>query len=1153
MMDFDKVLELSGKMLSEDQRRVVFSDCATIVSAGAGSGKTTVLSLRFLRLVNDGVDADRILTITFTKKAAAEMYGRIHSLLSSMAKSDEDYAFQLKEKFPNASISTMDSFWTEVARAGCLKYGISKDFSLEDADTRLRLARKVYTTLSTALSSEESICDIVSNSEIVEGLNIINSSFEPSKIEDILSKITLNTNILTKLPAETGRRFYEPLFLSFFDIYDPIGRIYAIFGEMSELAGEVSAKCSKSIFRNGEFDKAREAICSSGYESFDGPLSTESIHELLSKIDLSLLPEFKVGNAKQADDKDKNETIKKVCLPAYREALANLRALKQMEANLPLQESIDNVLRAFVYLYNKEKRAKAILSFADVQEIAKKVLLSDRSIRDYYKSRFDYIMVDEFQDNNLDQRNLLYLLSERCDLHSEEIPEAECLDKKKLFLVGDDKQSIYRFRGADVSVFNALKSEIVDKMGGLALTLGENYRSEPQLVNHFNDIFSYVFETEETEPDKNESLVNSFRGIEEGDYHAEAKGINAGRSEGQVTPVIELAVIPYVKKSKEEKALYLSERESEAVYIAAKVLDILNDEDYWIPGKDGKLRKPEYQDIGILYGKSSIQMSLEKELRHRGIPYTVVESTSSTLDGIAYDIFNFLQLVVYPEDKLAFMSVINSPFARISAEGQSFLCGDAEGFRAFSSEVSFALDSDRIAYENLEALYNRVRGMVSRETLSSILEVLYYSSGYHTYIQSSGNLSAYSEHFEYLWSLANKLDDDGQGIVEALDFLRPIVGKAGKLENVSIGHLGTNGVKLMTVHKSKGLEFPIVILADAGGANKRESEAFINVETRNDSFISWDLSDSVSGEGEKLPYARIFNEWAEKRLSAERKRLLYVALTRAVNHLLVVAHEMSASTTETLYSIYKEAFDKALEDNAALSWSYRETEVPLIEKIYNIRSLVALQRKCDWYEEATIYPEPIWNAKKVAAKDASHVEIESSERGERLPLLPVDSITAKHKSFKTGFGSWVHQALEEKLSGSAALTEFECDGAIDKNDQEELLKEAKRIAEDFVSSEFYKENIGDNSVGTEIEFYYPDGDRVLQGSADLVVFRSDCNLVVDYKTDKFKTPLEHKGQITTYVKAMEDLYGKKCYGRLCYIRDFSSGPVWDKDGNEVEL
>ena len=1149
-MDFEKVLKLSAKKLSEDQRKVVFSNRATIVSAGAGSGKTTVLSLRFLRLVNDGVDADRILTITFTKKAAAEMYGRIHALLSAMAEADDNFGLQLKDKFPNAAISTMDSFWTEIARSGCLKYGISRDFSLEDSDTRKRLINKVYTTLTTASTSVDAICPIVSNAEIVDGLNILSSYIEPSTLADALDKIADNTNILTELSPDTDKEFYMPLITYYCIKYDPISRIKLILNEMASIAGHVSSKCSKSIFLNGEYDKAQLALSQLDKKC-------ENLSDLIGIIrdsDLSSFPELKVGNAKQADSPEANKAIKDVYLKAYREALEELKALRQMIINEPHQVSIDKAFRAFVYLYNREKRARAILSFADVQAIAKEVLTKDLAIRDYYKSRFDYIMVDEFQDNNIEQRNLLYLLSERCDIHSEGIPRAEDLDPKKLFLVGDDKQSIYRFRGADVSVFNSLKQEIVDKMNGLSLTLGANYRSEPQLVNHFNDVFSHVFEADEYCTDRNEEVVSLIRGFEEGDYRAEARGIDAGRALSDFSPVIELATIPYEKRSREENAKFLSSNESESIYIAEKILDMVNGDEYMIPDSNGGLRRPDFDDIGVLYRTSSIQMSLEKEFRHRGIPYTVVESTSSTLDGIAYDIFNFLQIVAYPEDKLAFMSVINSPFARISPSGQDFLLGDAEGFEAFCEDVVFDDPCDKAAYENLKTLYEKVKNMVGRESLPSILDELYYSSGYHTYIQSSGNLSMYSEHYDYLWTLANELDGDGLGIVEVLDYLRPIVGKAGKLDKISIGRIESRGVKLMTIHKSKGLEFPIVMVAAMGDGFKSESSPFINVSTANQPFIGWDLSDLITEDGVKNPYSGIFNKWTDKRLKAEHKRILYVALTRAVNHLILIAKEPSDSgSSESLYTIYKRALDEAMEGDEQKNWDIKFSFVPLIEKQSNIGSLSSLKRDLIWYENAASYPEPIWNKKKVAAKDASHVDIESSEKGYRLPSLSIDSITAEHPSFRTGFGSWVHQALEEKLSGAAAITEFECDSEVEAKNLDLLLSEAKRIADDFVSTDFYRENVGECEVGTEIEFYYPDEDRVLQGSADLVVFKDDYNLVIDYKTDKYKTPAEHKGQITTYVRAMEELYGKKCYGRLCYVRDFSAGPIWDKDGNEVEL
>ena len=1153
-MDFDRVLELSKKRLSEDQRKVVFSNRATIVSAGAGSGKTTVLSLRFLRLINDGVDADRILTITFTKKAAAEMYERIHALLRAMAKEDSCFAYQLKEKFPSASISTMDSFWTDIARSGSLKYGISRDFTLEDDDTRIRLVRKVYTMLSTAGNTDTPVCDIVSNEDILRGFSFFSSINDPNSLEKKFNEIARNTDILTALPDDTDALFYRPLIVGYYRKFNPLRKIMQILLTMEILAANVSSKCSKSIFRTGVFDTLKEKVesyCKLIPDNEDE--QDEWIFNFIENIDLSQMPELKVGNAKQADDKEVDRVIKKELLEKYRECLSHIRRLKQMIYNRSYQSDIDKVFRAFVYLYNKEKRARAILSFADVQAIAKEVLINDHSIRDYYKSRFDYIMVDEFQDNNLEQRNLLYLLSERLDIHSEGIPDASDLDKKKLFLVGDDKQSIYRFRGADVSVFNDLKREIVEKMDGLSLSLGANYRSEPMLVEHFNDIFSEVFKQQEEDIDPIEELVSQFRGIEEGDYHAEAKGIEAGRSKSTVSPVIELATIACEKMSEEEKANYLSPSESEAIYIADKILEIVNGEEYMIPDSSGMLKKPSFDDIGILYRKSSIQMNLEKELRHREIPYTVIESTSSTLEGIAYDIFNFLQLVVYPSDKLAFMALLNSPFARISQKGQSFLQGSQEDFEAFKDEISFDLDSDRIAYDNLKTLYLRVKDMSGHYTLAEILDEIYFTSGYHTYIQSSGNLSVYSEHYDYLWELAGKLDADGIGIVGALDFLRPIIGKSEKLDGISIGRIESKGVKLMTIHKSKGLEFPIVFLADAGAIFKAFPSSFVNVDTDSGIFMTQDIS-AAEVDYTTNPYAGIFNHWEGNRLAAERRRLLYVALTRAINHFIMVADEPSeGAKSESLYTIYMKAFLEAIERSDTKNWNYKISSVPLIAKNDGIKSIAPLRRDLSWLDDAGVYSPPIWNTKKVAAKDASHAEFESTGKGERLPVLSIDSITAKHPSFKTGFGSWVHQALEEKLTGNDAITDFESDIPLNKADEEILLCEAKRIADDFAKSEFFETYVAGKDLVAELAFYYPDGERVLQGSADLVVFADEYNLVIDYKTDKYRTPEEHKGQIVTYVKAMEDLYGKKCYGILCYVRDFSKGPVWDRDGNEVEL
>lgn len=1148
-MDFDRILELSGKMLSSEQRQVVFSDKATIVSAGAGSGKTTVLALRFLRLVNDGIDADRILTLTFTKKAAAEMYGRIHGLLSKASVEDERLGLQLREKFPSASISTMDSFWTDIARSGCFGFGITRNFSIEDADSRLRLVRKAISLLG---ELENPVgC---SNEEFYEALEMFNSFFSPEQVEDALLTIAKNTDIMMDVDSEFASECYSRIKNAYEKAYKPQESILNCLKRMQELYKSHGSKSAKSMFNNGAFARALE---------------------MAEKNEFAECPTFNL-QVKHLEDRMAADTIKEI-VKEYREHLKNYYVLIKMDANMKYQIFISRVIQEFLRIFNNEKRKAGILSFADIQAIAKKTLISNTEIRNYYKSRFDYIMVDEFQDNNLEQRDILYLLSEDMGNLSPGIPSASELDKKKLFFVGDDKQSIYRFRGADVSVFNALKKEVVEGMEGNALTLGTNFRSEPQLVNHFNDIFADVF-VHQDEDDPNEDAVAEFRGTDviiaddpaqpvkyvKEDYHAEASRIMAGRSSSDFKSVIEIATVPYEYISKEEKDDYLSSAECEASYIASKVEEMVLTDAFLIPDGKGSLKRPSYDDIGILYRTSAIQMHLEKVFRHRNIPYTVVESTSSTLDDIAYDLFNFLQLVAYPNDKLAFMSVINSPFARISDDGQSFLrVFRDDGFEAFREEVTFELESDRIAYDNLKSLYLDIRAKTGRLSLASILETLYYSSGYHTYIQSSNSLSVYSEHFDYLWETASNFDRDGVGIIGFLDYLRPLVGSSKKLEDVSIGRLNSSGVKLMTIHKSKGLEFPVVILANASSRPKPESGAFINIDTMGRQFVSWDVSDKSMEGGEKNPYSGVFNQWVEKRLSAERKRLLYVALTRAVNHLVIVAERPSKAKTynddpdknprESLFGIYNASLDRVVfSQKGPVSWTVVYKTVPLIMKDKEV-IISPARRDMKWYEDALVYPDPVWNPKKVAAKDASHVELEGQLDGRRLPPFPVDGILSGNPSFRTGFGTWVHAALEEKMSGLPAFKEFESDELLPAEDLDAIMASAKKIADDFVSSQFCRKYIEGREVQTELAFFYPDGERVLQGSADLVVLGSDYNLVVDYKTDKYMNPAQHKGQISTYVRAIEDLYGKKCYGTVCYVRDFSSGPIWDREGNEVEL
>ena len=192
-------LDIYAGSLSAEQLEAVLSDTSTVVSAGAGSGKTTVLSLRFVRLVLDGkAHADEILTITFTKKAAAEMYERIHLLLEKAALDDERMRKELDEHFPKARISTMDSFWSEIARTDSLRYGITRDFSsLEDEDESDMIER-IYTSLQ-------------NDEKCREGIMLLSELYSSASILSFLKAIASETDILTSFSSTENTESYKLL------------------------------------------------------------------------------------------------------------------------------------------------------------------------------------------------------------------------------------------------------------------------------------------------------------------------------------------------------------------------------------------------------------------------------------------------------------------------------------------------------------------------------------------------------------------------------------------------------------------------------------------------------------------------------------------------------------------------------------------------------------------------------------------------------------------------------------------------------------------------------------------------------------------------------------------------------------------------------
>ena len=1076
-------LEKYGKNLSDEQRAAILSDTSTVVSAGAGSGKTTVLSLRFARLVIDGkAHADEILTITFTRKAAAEMYERIHMLLEKAAESDERMRNELDERFPKARISTMDSFWSEIARTDSLRYGITRDFANLESDDERDMVKRLYEKLQD--------CD-----ECREGFMTLSELYSSDAILTFLIRIAGMTDILTEFSAEKNTSSYET-FLSLIE-RDAVNEGHSVFNTLIAL--------DDADPDNGEHENIAKMV--SFFESGE----------------YGKLIDFDYKNLRKKKDKELWTFIKE----EYRPLAAKLRAISNMQNTVESAADVSALLEVFIRNVQEEKRRMGVLSFHDTEALCRRILLENDDVREWYQRKFRYIMVDEFQDNNGSQRDLLFLLSSKSGITGGHVPSPDELEKDKLFFVGDDKQSIYYFRGADVSVFRALKEDI-QSIGGKVLSLSANYRSEPGLINHFNNVFKAVFDVTPDENEiKREKLISEYTGIPYTSFYAEHEEIKAREAYEGVEPKIRTYMIP---KSDEDLSGYASEADSEAYFIAKLIQQMVFSDEYLIPdGKNG-LKRPDYSDIAILLRTTLPQMPIEKAFRINGIPYTVAESSSALMEAVGSDIFSFLTLLVYPDDKGAYLALLRSPFARLSDD--AVLAFSALDGNAFSEEPELS-DEDMVAFRNLRDLYHSLLEMAGRRPITRILERMFYESGYYTFLQSSDYLSAYTEHFDYIWAAASLYDNKNASLPLFLDYLRPMVGKAEKIQNAVIQHIGESGVQIMTIHRSKGLQFPIVILADSahGASNKSKSDRFISIDGSNPLILP-SLSD-----GDDVIQSEMC-EYSSRREKAEARRLLYVALTRAVDHLVLTGYERKNGMSGSLYSIYMEGNDGNVE------------EIERIPDVYEGYDSASARHSFDWYD-APVSLEAVYNEKRFGVKDASHKETgwARSEDAEELPSLATDTIIAEHGIYQE-FGVMVHSMLEAAVSGRTYIPSYP--PVLSEEERKVISETLGEIEKAFFSSAFYKKHIKDHRTLAEVRFYYPAGNSVAEGSADLLVFGDDYYLVVDYKTDRYKDEGMHKGQITAYAEAMEDLYKKKCLAVLLYIRGMTEGTFLDKNGDEVK-
>lgn len=1187
------------KMLDDAQERAIKIAKNAVVSAGAGSGKTRVLAERFTHLVLEKhIAVDEILTLTFTKKATVEMYGRIYKTLKN---SGADISH-----FYKAHIQTLDSYCASVAKMGAQFYGISPDFT-EDNDAVAAHVSAMALPFILKHRDNEAIQKLVKTKDFAK---IANELF----VGPILAHSTVAEPI--DFTAMLGAQKQEVQ--NKWEKY-ATSAMHSV-STINELRNEYSGNAIKLIDRIGE------ALLSMQVE--DMPEVTESD---FNNSDSTALESFiaqlnKLANVKLAGGNNASKPITEE-IKLLRETRDTLISLANFVYGFSTTKAVFALLEEFQLLVNSAKRAQANLTYADVASLAVCILRDYPEIRAIEKQKYKAIMIDEFQDNNSLQRDLLFMLAEKNERTECGIPAVHDICKDKLFFVGDEKQSIYRFRGADVSVFRNLSNDFAD--GNLALNT--NYRSSASLIASFNAIFGGErfspcidalsdnnVATGATDDDNAATINGAFsapsvfftetyacsekpRSFDAVYHHVE---IPSQKSAAEISsknnafaPCVHVALYDTTQEAHDAM---LTEERAEAAWVAKKIRALTTEGD--APYKPS--------DIAILFRTYSPQPVFERALLNEGIPYSTETLTGFFNDGPTNDLFAFLRLCVYPADTMAYAQVLRSPFVNFSVDETNSILAENEAAFALSKITNLCKES-RERYENARQLYCMLCESAKTEPLTKTVNRLWYEAGYRYETLWNKNVRMYETLYDRIFELARRAEEHAMSLAEFADSVRTYGDEKEKLADMDIPLEQTEGVHLLTIHKSKGLEFPVVFVCvtDKKGKNEANAEA-VYYSKRFGVSINTPPCPSVGTKSNYFYHLAKDEEAAMA--SAELRRLAYVAITRAEKAVYVTGtyesdegactfkdsaryapggeknpatilqllspvldyyartqHEPAPFTFETIPPMAREMRHHKNERENTLH--AKRAFIKEAKPLYESAHVVDVEQEAPLYalpshlyhtddesytnNNFAVYDDaPYQEINKIVIdsipkRNARHTNNTSYEHGAKNESA-IDDVNAALAATNAAeprftfahFGTIAHAYMEAAITNREAVISNRDIVGLDGS--ETKLKMIQKICQDmqrqFKLSEIGKAAAKSEWHKAEYAFRSRVGTKIIKGTIDLVFKNSDGTYtIVDYKTNQVKAPELYYAQLACYreaVAAMFSVHIEKINCVLYYLR-----------------
>jgi len=1071
------------RLFTEEQQRAIDRrEGSLLLSAGAGTGKTSVLVERFVQAVTqDGVEVDSILAITFTEKAAAELRMRVHSRFTEM---------ELPERARDAEaawISTIHGFCARVLRTHSLSAGLDPELRVLDGLEAERVAIDSF---------DRALGDFLGAGEDPERLRLI-AAYTPDKLAAM---------VRTAYSHLRSRGASDP---SLPEIDRPRDT-----GQRAALMSSARAALTEIGVVEGK--KVNEAVAR--LERCTALVDALSEGDRLEPGELKALSYPPGANALKGPASD-----------AYREAHGAYEMLCTAEREYHDHVLLRELLGLHHSRYSAAKRARSALDFSDLELMARDLLSTDAGLSEHYAGRFEHVMVDEMQDTNPLQNEIIDLL-----------------ERDNLFRVGDERQSIYRFRHADLEVFRGHRDRA--ELQGRAERIGVNFRSRGEILDAIDLVFGGLWG-------------------ERFDALREPEG--AREEPPRAQPCVELLVTDNVRKRWEER--FADEvaaggspfgagmravppwRAAEARLLARRISELTTEGPFSL------------SDVVILLRATTHVSAYERALEERGIATHVLGGRGYWAQQQVGDLRAWLAALVNPLDALALHSVLASPLVGLSLDSLVILAAGArraswdlwrtlegvvgaiEGPEAVLSLAAALPEADLERLARFVTLFKEERAAAPRISLETLIDRAVTRSGYDRAVLAMPAGDRRMANVRKLMRMAREYEsEEGRDLRGFIDFVaeRDLISDQEGQAPLEAEDL--EAVRIMTIHRAKGLEFPVVCVADLGKRG-RDDDSGLRIDQ--DGQVGIRLADLGGGSVDSGRLGRIREE---SRLEGEEeeRRVFYVAATRAQHHLVLSGATdleklpQPGSLEEPMRWVWP-ALAPGLPDRGPRFEAAEEFESrPVVVRCEVLRpdTVDELLPPADRHPVA---PEPDPPGLDVLAAPAlaavappaalpvsrlSYSGLESYrrcgyrfylERALGLPAagqleaaeLPAQPPTPAEDDLPGVVrGSLVHELLEElDFAAPVAPTAQEVSSLLERNDQpvrDAWVADLTAMVEGFAASPLRERIAGADRVHTELPFGFTLGtggrSLLINGIVDVHVAEGDAVLVVDYKSNRLE-------------------------------------------------